>query len=167
MKIILCACISLAIASAAAQEAVPLKLTAPTYFISVRAHTCDPDEVRFSGASNLPAGAKLEIKVSDAYRDAWQDYSDYVYVALGPSGFFDGVVHPKKGMTFHRNLALLAIFTTYSASQSSSVLTILGHRGENLGGLRNPQVYQISGQYFLLQSIDRVPFCGEGLRKPG
>jgi hypothetical protein len=164
MRIISVVCVFLGLLSGPSLEGGSPKLSAPTYFISVRARTCDPTEVRFSGASNLPAGAKLAIKVSDANQDAWQDYSENVYTLVDTEGFFEGVVHPKSGTEFHRNLTLIADFSTYQPKQNEDVLATTGPRGENLGGLKNPQVYQMSGSYFLLQALDRVPFCGEGLK---
>jgi hypothetical protein len=87
-----------------------------------------------------------------------------VSAEVNEAGFFEGSLRPKAGMTFHRNLTLLVSFATNSPKQSAQTLKILGPKGENLRGLENPQVFQTSGQYSGLQTLDRVPFCGEGLK---
>lgn len=97
-------------------------LSAPTYYISVSARTCEPDQVNFNGASNLPTGAVIVLKVSAPYQDGWQDYSDDVYIPVGQDGFLEGGIHPKKGMSFHRNLILIADFTTYRPKQPQRAL---------------------------------------------
>jgi hypothetical protein len=147
----------------AAQAPLRRPLPAPTYYIAVEARTCQKDLIEFSGASNLPRGAVIGFGVSDFDVDAWKDYSDEVYASVDEKGFFDGKIQPKKGMTFHRDLILVATFTTYRPRQLASVLRIVGKKGQNLGGINNPQVGQVSGPFYYLETIARVPFCGEGL----
>ncbi len=141
-------------------------LSAPTYYIAIRARTCEPEAIRFDGASNLPQRAMIGLKVSEDYEDAWKDYSDFVNVPVAANGFFEGEIPPKKGTKFHRNLLLIADFTTYEPQQPKDVLDIVGKKGRKLGGLENPQAHQLSGEYYILQTIDRVPSCGEGVTRP-
>jgi hypothetical protein len=148
-----------------AQVLVTEPLRAPTYYIGVEAPTCEPDMVKFVGASNLPPGAKLLIGVADFYEYAWKNYSEDITATLDDQGFFRGSVQPKKGLVFRRNLLLVANFATYEPKQPNNVLQIVGRKGERLGGLENPQRIQVSGPYFGIQAIARVPFCGEGLDK--
>jgi hypothetical protein len=106
------------------------------------------------------------ISIVDFYHDAWKDYSNEVFLPVDEKGFFDGQIQPKKGVVFHRNLILLAEFTTYRPKQPASVLKIVGRKGQELGDLlTNPQIYQVSGPYYVLETIARVPSCGEGLPK--
>ena len=145
------------------QTKSPKSLTAPTYYIAAEARTCEPAEVRFVGASNLPPGAVVALRVSDFVGDGWSDYSDETYVSVNDKGFFEGIIQPRKAITFHRSLILVAEFTAYRPQQPSTVLGIIGKRGEELGGFENPQVGQVSGENFYLQTIARVPYCGEGI----
>ena len=69
-------------------------------------------------------------------------------------GFFEGEVPPKKGISFQRSLILVANFTTYVPKQPQSVLQVVEKIGEKLGGLENPQVHYLSGDYQILQAID-------------
>ena len=141
-------------------------LSAPTYYISIRVHNCGPNAVKFDGASNLPQGARVALKVGEPYQDALKDYSDNVYVPVDSRGFFEGVVSPKKGISFEPRAILVANFTTYEPKQSQSVLQVVGKIGENLGGLENPQVQYLSGNYQILRAIDITPFCGKGVTEP-
>jgi hypothetical protein len=141
-------------------------LPAPTYYIAIRVRTCEPKAVKFDGASNLPQGAMVALKVGKPYEDALKDYSDDVYVPVDSEGFFQGEVPPKKGISFQRSLILIANFTTYVPKQPQSVLQAVGKIGEKLGGLENPQVHFLSGNYQILQAIDMTPNCGEGVTEP-
>ncbi len=141
-------------------------LAAPTYYMAIEARNCDKKQVRFSGASNLPPGAIIRLTISDFSEDAWRQYSDEVYATVDDKGFFEGAIAPKQGMTFRRNLILDATFTPFKPTQPLSVLNLVGERGQNLGGIYNPQVGQLSGEDFYLDTIARVPWCGEGLKSP-
>ena len=156
------------IVSLQADPAPPSRpLPAPTYYIAIEARTCEPDEVRFHGASNLPSGARVGLTVSDFDEDAWKHYSDEVFTSVDENGFLDGKIQPKAGMRFHRNLILIAEFTTFRPEQPTSVLRIVGEKGQNLGKvLENAQVGQVSGPYYILETIARVPWCGEGIAAP-
>ena len=140
-------------------------LSAPTYYIALTVRSCDPTFVEFRGASNLPTGSMLGLMVNDFDGNGWREYSDEVFVPLNESGFFDGRVRPKKDMRFHKNLILIAEFTTFRPPQRQSVLQIVGKHGEHLGDFDNPQLGQVSGPYYLLDTIARIGFCGEGIDK--
>jgi hypothetical protein len=141
-------------------------LAAPTYYIAIRVRTCEPNAVKFDGASNLPQGAMVALKVGKPYQDALKDYSDDIYVPVDSRGFFKGEIPPKKGISFQRSLILVANFTTYVPKQSQFVLHVVGKIGENLGGLENPQVQYLSGSYQILQAIDITPSCGGDVTRP-
>ena len=143
-----------------ASESASRPLPAPTYYIAIRVRTCEPNAVKFNGASNLPPGARVALKVGEPYQDAMKDYSDDVYVPVDSKGFFEGEVLPQKGISFQRRLILVANFTTYLPKQPQSVLQVVGKIGEKLGGLENPQVEYMSGNYQILQAIDMTPSCG-------
>ncbi len=143
--------------------------SAPSYYIVVSGQNWsrDGDLVKFRGASDLPPDAKIMLTVSDFDGDAWKDYSGDVCVALGKEGFFDGEMHPRQGMRFKKNLILRANFQTNLCRQPTSILRIVGQKGEHLGekdaplgelvGVsRNPQLYQISGSYYGLGTIARL-----------
>jgi hypothetical protein len=141
-------------------------LRAPTYYIAIRARNCERESIRFDGASNLPLGTLIALKVSEPFEDALKDYTDDLYVPVGPKGLFEGKIAPREGTRFHRSLLLIANFTTYVPKQPQSVLQVVGKIGENLGGLGNPQVHYLSGNYQVLQAIDIAPWCGEGITEP-
>jgi hypothetical protein len=141
-------------------------LPAPTFYIAIRARTCEPEAVKFDGASNLPQGAMVALKVGKPFEDALKNYSDEVYVTVDSKGFFEGEVPPKKGISFQRSLILVANFTTYLPKPPQSILQVVGKIGEKLGGLENPQVHYLSGNYQILQTIDMTPWCGESVAEP-
>ena len=143
--------------------------SAPTYYIVVWGQNWSPDGslVRFRGASNLPPEANIMLSVSDFDHDAWKDYSSDVCVALRKEGFFDGEIRSKEGMRFRKNLILRANFQTNLCRQPAGVLRVVGQKGEHLGekdapfgelaGVsRNPQLYQVSGWYYGLETIARL-----------
>jgi len=163
-----------AAASGAGQHPAEKPRAAPTYYVVAEAKDCEPDPyyVEFRGASNLPPGSLISATVTDFYQYAWKDYSDEVYVPANSQGYFSGRISPKKGMQFRGNLILRVIFATYGSTQPASVLAIVGKKGENLGGVdshpigdimgrsQNPQLFQVSGWYYGLETIARVS-CGE------
>jgi hypothetical protein len=153
-------------------------LTAPTYYIAINARTCQPDVIRFDGASNLPSKAIIELRVGEPYEDTLKDFTDAVDVPVDSSGFLTGEISPKKGLRFHRSLIAVATFSTDAPNQPASVLNIVGKKGEILSGVRNaplteliglsknPQLFQASGWYYGLQATALVPWCGEGVSRP-
>ena len=65
----------------------------------------------------VPQGAEeVALKVGKRYQDALKDYSDNVYVPVDSRGFFEGVVSPKKEISFEPRAILVANFTTLSPS---------------------------------------------------
>jgi hypothetical protein len=153
------------IAAVAANGQAPAKRPpAPTFYLVIKA-TCDPDSIRVSGASNLPAGALIRLQISDFDQDAWEDYSGPVYASLREGGLFQEVLHPKTGKKFRRNLLARAdfspIYVPPHTTQPPGVLKVVGSKGQYLGGLENPQEGQVSGDNHYLSTIASVPNCGE------
>lgn len=138
---------------------------APTFYLVIEAATCEPESIKVFGASNLPPGAVVLLLISDFNRDAWEDYTDPKYITLPERGLFQETLHPKRGLRFHGNLLAQSYFSPVyvppNTSQPASVLQVVGKKGENLGGLDNPQVGQLSGSNYYLTTIARVPDCGE------
>jgi len=137
--------------------------TGSRFYLVVRARTCSPQEVKIEGASNLPVGSILTLQVSDFLGDGWTNYSEETYVTLRADGFFEATIQPVKGKEFHRNLLIQASFIPWRPKQPADVLGVVERHGRNLGGIKNPQVNQVSGWNYQLDTMERVPFCGEGL----
>ncbi len=136
------------------------RLSAPTYYIAARARTCAPDVINAFGVSNLPAGSLLSLEVSEFDDNAWREYSPTTHVALDREGYFAASIKPSGGKRFRQNLLLVVRFATYDPRQPSGVLNELGPRGEKLVATDNPQAEQVSGPNYVLETIARVPFCG-------
>jgi len=119
-----------------------------------------PGEVKFRGISNLPMGAIVILSVVDFNDAAWKPYSDEVHESVRLDGSFEGKIEAKKNTLFHGNLLLHVVFMPSEARQPDSVLKVVGKKGQNLGGLDNPQVGQMSGENYYLEVIARA-YCGE------
>jgi len=139
-----------------AQEGPNRSLTAPTYYISVESRLENETLVRFHGLSNLPAGSVITITVRDFHGEGWDFYSDEMHSSVNDKGQFDGKLAPQQGKTFRRNFILVADFMPYHPDQPSSVLKIVGKKGEFLGGPENPQRFQVSGWMYGLEAIART-----------
>lgn len=110
--------------------------------------------------------------MAEFFEDGWKDISDELYVPLKSDGFFSGTIHPKDGLIFRRNMVLRAAFMPYRPKQDPAVLRIVGAKGEKLAGLdnapidelmgltQNPQLFQVSGWNYGLDSIARAS-CGK------
>ncbi len=144
-------------------------LSAPTYYIALWAQVEDENHVRFRGASNLPAGARIAVVVTDFAGDAWEDYSDNQCVSVNEKGLFAGELRSKQGMKFRSSLIFRADFyTDLCTPQPAAVLQALGKKGEGLANVEdgyvtelsglsdNPQLYQVSGWYYGLEAIARL-----------
>jgi hypothetical protein len=132
------------------------------HYIAVEARGClENGTLRVFGASSLPAGSMIGLKVSAFDEDAWKDYSDEIYVAVDLKGIFSAEIPPKAGRHFARNLLVVADFTTFRPKQPAEVLQVVGEKGEHLGNFdNNPQLFQLSGRYYGLETIARVVACG-------
>jgi hypothetical protein len=143
--------------------------------LAVEAQRSEPGGIHFRGASNLPAGSQIYVQVSDFFHGAWKDYSEGQCVDLDDSGFFEGDVRPKEGLSFRNNLLLRVDFGTQLCKQPAQTLQVLGTHGEGLanvmdsrvprdelsGRSRNPQLFQWSGWYYGLEAIARVLTGGQ------
>ena len=138
------------------QESPSKPLTAPTYYISLESRLGNESLVRFNGASNLPPKSIITFTIRDFRGDGWDFYSDEVYCSVNEKGLFEGEVVPQKGKVFTRNLILVADFMPYHPSQPDTVLKLVGKKGEFLGGLENPQRFQVSGWIYGLETIART-----------
>lgn len=150
------------------------KLSAPGYYISVQATLSYGDVIRVRGASNLPVGSSIELKVEKINGGPWQDYSKSVCVMVNTKGLFDQDVRLLPNTTYRSDLFIAANFSTNGrCKQNPAVLQIVGSHGERLGNDKsvsmeavergettgmtdNPQLYQVSGWYFGLQSIAKI-----------
>jgi hypothetical protein len=135
----------------------------PTYYLAVNVVNCDRRTIRVSGASNLPPGSSITTVVTDFDGDGWHDNSDEVFAEIDNGGFFHAEIHSNPSKESHHNSLLRAFFAPYHPKQANDVLKSVGRKGQNLGGLENPQVFQVSGPYFGLETIARVTNCGEGI----
>jgi len=151
-------------------NAKKLILSAPTYYITIRAQRSEPGEIHFQGASNLPPQSEIYLEVSTFYQGGWKEYSDDLCVRIAQDGFFEGDIHPKSNLKFDNNLVLRAVFETRLCHQPEDTIKVLGKHGEGLANVgdvripytelssrsRNPQLFQVSGWYYGLEAIDRV-----------
>ena len=134
-------------------------LLAPTYYIAARA-TYDglPEQLYVIGVSNLPFGARLDLKVYKYIGDGGDVISADATAIVGKGGFFETTLHPLKGNRFDHNLVCDIVFATDAVTrQPTSVLQIVGSHGEHLGFPKNPQVDVVSGERFLLSDLIHVP----------
>jgi len=162
-----------ALAAPVGQKQSRNSLSAPTYYVVARVSDCErePSYIDFRGASNLPSGSVIDAQVSDFDFDGWKDYSSEVHVPVNEEGFFTGRIEPEKGMSFRGSLILRVYFLPYRPKQPESVLAVVGKHGEHLGGesvaieqvdpSKNPQMFQVSGWYYGLETMARLPNCGQ------
>jgi hypothetical protein len=150
-------------------------LSAPTYYLAIKADLEDSDTIRVRGATNLPAGAKIAVGVGELIGDfGLKPYSDGACATVNDKGLFELELHTKSGMKFRRNLNAGADFSVNGAcKQPPSVLAVVGKKGQHLGNdnyddaadttmaetpgmFENPQLYQSSGWHFGLGVNVRV-----------
>jgi hypothetical protein len=135
------------------------RLWASTYYIAAKV-TYDgrPEQLHVVGASNLPIGARLDLKVYSHIGEGGDVISEDATAVVGKRGFFEATLHPLKGNRFEHNLVCDIVFATYTVpAQPPSVLQIVGSHGEHLGFPKNPQVEVVSGERFLLHDLAHVP----------
>jgi len=146
----------LSVAPAQQQQA---KLSAPTYYLAARVKGCSAENIDVVGASNLPKGAVLQVQVTRFFHNAWADFSDPAYSTVNEKGYFSATLRPKQKMRFFNNLVVRVTFAPFFRGQPQEVLKVVGRRGQKLGDWNNPQLGQVSGPYFLIETIDRVNSC--------
>ena len=134
-------------------------LSAPTYYISAQADHCDGHSVRVWGASNLPPGSKLKIKIGERVGVfGMAPTSNSFAAAVDDSGFFHVEVVANESRRFRPGQLVNLYFAPWE--QPANVVRVVGERGQYLGGLRNPQVGQLSGNTFALATDVEVGDCG-------
>src|SRR5215467_9103851 len=85
---------------ATAQKTAAVRLTAPTFYIAASAELRDTDHIYVRGASNLPAGARLGINISDFVGEGSSTLNQEIDVAIGKDGFFEATISPKPSVKF-------------------------------------------------------------------
>ncbi|HWG20708.1 MAG TPA: hypothetical protein VG225_09260 [Terracidiphilus sp.] len=152
----------------------PEPLSAPTYYISIRAQHEYDQVIRVRGASNLPHGARVSLQVLAMNGDAWKTYSESKCVAINDKGLFDQEINLSVGDHYRSSLLVMATFLPNECTQNAHVLHMLGSHGEFLGhddhrvtmdevengetrGMaENPQLFQVSGWYFGISALARI-----------
>jgi len=134
--------------------------SAPTFYIAVAVDTCERDGVRVRGVTNVPPRSVVGLEILDFNGEGWKEYSSLAHAVVDSRGFFAVRIRPKPGLQFHHNLVASAEFAPSRDPQPKEVWELVGRKGENLGGLDNPQVEQWSGWQYYLAAIARVPGCG-------
>lgn len=149
----------LAVGVVSAVSAPHRQLWAPTYYIAARA-TYDgrPGELHVVGATNLPIGAQLNLKVYRYIGEGGNAINENATAIVDKEGFFEATLYPAKGNEFQHNLVCDVVFATRTEPpQPPSVLQVVGSHGENLGFPKNPQVTVMSGESYSLNELLHVP----------
>ena len=149
-------------------------LPAPTYYISIRAQHSHDQVIRVRGASNLPSGARVSLRVVVMNNDARKDSSENTCVAIDDKGLFDQEIRLSEGQPYRSDLLVTATFLPNECKQNARVLQMLGSHGEFLGhdshrvtmdevengwtrGMKeNPQLFQVSGWYFGISAVAQI-----------
>jgi hypothetical protein len=135
-------------------------LPAPTFYLVLREGQCRSYGIDVRGATNLPAGAIIDLGLADFHDDGWTDYSDEVNAIVGEDGHFAATIPPKPNLTLPHNVIITATFGTVYHHQPQNVLKVVGNHGENLDDLGNPQAETVSGFNTILETIARGRSCG-------
>lgn len=135
------------------------QLWAPTYYIAARAsYDGRPGELHVVGATNLPIGARLNLKVYRHIGEGGNAINGNATATVDKGGFFEATLYPAKGNEFQHNLVCDVVFATLTEPpQPPSVLQVVGVHGENLGFPKNPQVTVMSGENYSLNELLHVP----------
>ena len=134
-------------------------LPAPTFYLSLKQGRCFNSYVELRGASNLPAGAILDLRLADFQGDGWTFYGDAQKAELDVDGYFVANVPLPTGHKLPHNLIITATFGTNYHRQPADVVRMVGAHGENLDDLSNPQALSLSGANTVLFAISRAA-CG-------
>jgi len=151
-----------------------LPLTAPGYYIAIRAQHSYDNVIRVKGASNLPPGAKVVLQVVATNDQASKTYSEDACVAIDDKGLFEQEISLSAGNPWRHDFLVVANFLPNECKQNAHVLQVLGSHGQYLGhdnrpvtmdevemgitpGMAaNPQLFQVSGWYFGISALARV-----------
>lgn len=143
------------------------ELHAPGYYIAINAQRDYEGVIRVRGASSLPAGANIALLVDDRWP------AD-MCVAVDQKGQFRAELQVSKDLYHTKGLIVTAIFQTDRCPQPKEVIRVVGRHGELLGhdarpvtmdevrngwtpGMAaNPQLFQVSGWYFGIESIAKI-----------
>jgi hypothetical protein len=117
-------------AQARAEQA---RLPLVRYYIVAKARLQYPKLVWIFGASNLPPGSVISAHVYDFLGIGNRRLSQDAAVAVGKNGLFEMELHPINGLEFRNNTICTLVFQPTAPGQPSSVLKVVGKRGENLG----------------------------------
>ncbi|HEX5424343.1 MAG TPA: hypothetical protein VFW94_12395 [Candidatus Acidoferrales bacterium] len=150
-------------------------MSAPTYYMAISGKVVDEHHLQFRGASDLPVGARISVAATTFSGFGWMDQSTSVCVPVDQRGGFVGLIgsYPNRafweGTKYGDTLLLRADFQTrLCGPQPANVLRALGKKGEGLANVAggdvtelvglsdNPQLYQVSGWYYGIQTIARV-----------
>lgn len=134
-------------------------LSAPTFYLALKQGRCSDSAVELRGASNLPIGAILDLRLADFQGDGWTFYGDAQKAELDADGYFVAKIPLAKDRTLPHNLIATVTFGTNYHKQPANVVRMVGAHGENLDDLNNPQALSLSGFNTVLFAISRAP-CG-------
>lgn len=135
-------------------------LPAPTFYLVLREGQCWSYGIDVRGASNLPAGAIIDLGLADFHDDGWTYYGEVVNATVSEDGHFAATIPPKRNITLPHNVIITATFGTVYHHQPQNVLKAVGNHGENLDDLGNPQAETVSGSNTILSTIARGRSCG-------
>jgi hypothetical protein len=124
----------------------------PSYYLAARATEETEQDLRVRGLTNLPAGAVLFAAVFDYFGQSSTTFSDdIVALTVDRDGHFEGLLHPRKGKTFRKNLLCQLTFQPGSSRQPKAVLAALT---DSLGTVaENPLIVNNSGGNYLSLTI--------------
>jgi hypothetical protein len=147
------------LASAAYSEAQSTKrLTAPSFYIAASGeYNKYSTTLDVKGVSNLPPGSRLSVILYDFVGYRSSILSAEAIVALNKDGFFEVTLKPRKGKQFKDNMVCEISLNPNAVRQDSSVLKVIGKKGELLGIDNNPQIGKMSGENYYLQALVHIP----------
>jgi hypothetical protein len=130
-------------------------LRAPTFYIVAGGDYSKYSAfVTVKGASNLPAGSRIAVSLSDYVGFRSSILSETAEIVLDKTGFFEVTLKPLNGKRFKDNM--VCDLTLMPSSQSGAVQKVVGKKGELLGIDSNPQVGKNSGEYYL-EALVHIP----------
>lgn len=136
-------------------------LTAPTFYIAASGeYSKFSTTVDVKGASNLPPGSRLSVRLHDFIGYMSTTLSEEGIVVLNKEGFFQVTLKPLPGKQLKENMVCEISFLPQErvpTRQDAAVLKVTGKKGELLGIDNNPQVGKMSGENYYLQALVAIP----------